>query len=65
MNGTSFGTFFVFVIIDAGIATLVFRHAHLRGNPRATAWGVFTFLATGIALPLYFANYWFRNRRRG
>jgi len=64
VSGTSFGTFLIFVVIDAGVATLVFRHAHMRGNRRATAWGVFTFLATGIAVPCYILNYWLRRRRR-
>jgi hypothetical protein len=60
---TSIGTFLIFVAIDAGLATLIFRHAHLRGNRHATAWGVFTFLAAGIAIPTYFLNYWLRTRR--
>jgi drug/metabolite transporter (DMT)-like permease len=59
----SFVNFLIAVAIDAGLATLIFRHAHRRGNPHATAWGVFTFLAAVIAIPLYFLNYWFGKAR--
>jgi dolichol kinase len=61
---TSFGEFVVVVAIDAGLATLIFRHAHRRRNRHATAWGVFTFLAAGIAIPVYFLNYWLARKRR-
>jgi hypothetical protein len=57
--------FLIAVAIDAGLAMLVFRHADRRGNRHATAWGVFTFLAAGIAMPLYFLNYWLRRPRPG
>jgi dolichol kinase len=60
----SFANFLIAVVIDAGLATLIFRHAHRRGNRHATAWGVFTFLAAALAIPLYFANYWLRRERR-
>jgi dolichol kinase len=59
----SFVNFLIAVAVDAGLATLVFRHAHRRGNRHATAWGAFTFLAAGIVMPLYFLNYWLRRRR--
>jgi dolichol kinase len=62
VGATSFGTFVVIVAIDAGLATLVFRHAYRRKNRHATAWGVFTFLAAGIAIPVYFLNYWLGKR---
>ena len=58
----SFGEFVVAVVIAAGLAMLVFRHADRRGNRHATAWGVFTFLAAGIAIPVYFLRYWVRRR---
>jgi dolichol kinase len=64
VTGVSFGTFVVVVAIDAGLATLVFRHAHRRGNRHATAWGVFTFLAAGVAIPVYFFSYWLGRGRR-
>lgn len=59
----SFLNFLIAVTIDAGLATLIFRHAHRRGNRHATAWGVFTFLAAGLAIPIYFLNYWLGSRR--
>jgi hypothetical protein len=59
---SSFGEFLVIVVIDAALAMLIFRHADRRGNRHATAWGVFTFLAMGIAIPLYFIRYWLRPR---
>src|SRR3974390_767664 len=46
---TSFGGFLAAVAIAAVLATLIFRHADRRGNQHATAWGVFTFLAAGVA----------------
>jgi len=61
-NSTSFGEFFLAVVIDAVLATLIFRHADKRGNRHATAWGVFTFLAAGLAIPVYFIRYWLRPR---
>jgi hypothetical protein len=61
-GSTSFGEFLVAVVVDAVLATLIFRHADRRGNRHATAWGVFTFLAMGIAIPLYFIRYWTRPR---
>jgi hypothetical protein len=64
VTGVSFGTFIVVVAIDAGLATLVFRHAYRRKNRHATAWGVFTFLAAGVAIPVYFLNYWLGGGRR-
>lgn len=60
---TSFGTFVIIVVIDAGLAALIFRHAHRRQNRHATAWGVFTFLAAGIAIPVYFLNHYLRRGR--
>jgi hypothetical protein len=62
LSAGSFGEFVVAVAIAAGLAMLVFRHADRRGNRHATAWGVFTFLAAGIAIPVYFIRYWTRRR---
>jgi hypothetical protein len=58
----NFGQFLVVVVLAAAGATLVFGHADRHGNKHATAWGVATFLALGIALPLYFIRYWLRAR---
>jgi hypothetical protein len=59
----SFAEFVIAVAIDAVLATLIFRHAYKRNNRHATAWGVFTFLAAGLAIPLYFVVYRMRARR--
>lgn len=58
----SFASLLITVAIGAVLATLVFRHAERRGNRHATAWGVFTFLAALVAVPLYFLRYWLRAR---
>jgi hypothetical protein len=60
----SFGQFLVVVALTAGGSMLVFAHAERHGNRHATAWGIATFLALGIALPLYFVRYWLRSRGR-
>jgi hypothetical protein len=63
LQDLSFGEF-LFVVALAAIASMaVFSHASKRGNKHATAWGVATFLAAAVAVPLYFLNYWIRNRR--
>jgi drug/metabolite transporter (DMT)-like permease len=56
--------FAIAVILAAGLAMLIFRHADRHGNRHATAWGVFTFLAALIAIPLYLLNYWIGKRNR-
>jgi hypothetical protein len=55
--------FVVLLALWTASAIVVFRHADKHGNPRATAWGVFAFLASGIVLPLYFLRFWLRNRQ--
>ena len=62
-DNLSFGQFFVFVLFAAGLSTLVYWHASKHGSKHATAWGVLTFLAVGLFLPLYFIHY-FATRRR-
>lgn len=59
----SFGQFFVAVLLAAGLSMWVYWHASKHGSKHATAWGVLTFLAVGLFLPLYFLNY-FATRRR-
>jgi len=56
--------FLIAVILAAGLAMLIFRHADRHGNRHATAWGLFTFLAALIAIPLYLLNYWMGKRDR-
>ena len=63
LSAGSFGEFAVAVAFAAALAMLVFRHADRHGNRHATAWGIFTFLAAGIAIPVYFLRYWTRSRR--
>jgi hypothetical protein len=63
LQDLSFGQFLVVVAVAAAGSTLVFAHAERHGNRHATAWGIATFLALGIALPLYFVRYWLRGRR--
>jgi hypothetical protein len=60
----SFGQFLAVVSISAAASLAVFAHADKRGNRHATAWGVATFLALGVAVPLYFMRYWLRARGR-
>ncbi len=57
--------FVIAVVIAAGLAMLIFRHADKHGSRHATAWGVFTFLAALAAIPLYFLNYWLGKNRTG
>ena len=56
--------FVIAVILAAGLAMLIFRHADKHGSRHATAWGLFTFLAALITIPLYFLNYWVGKTRR-
>lgn len=52
------------VVLWSVCAVLVFRHAERHGSRHATAWGVAAFLASAVVVPLYFAWYWSRARRR-
>ncbi len=60
----SFVDFLVAVVLAAALAMLIFRHADKHGSRHATAWGIFTFLAALIVIPLYFLNYWRGKTRR-
>ena len=64
MYELSFGQFLLVLVISAAVSMVVFAHADKHGNRHATAWGIATFLALGIAVPLYFIRYWLRTRRR-
>jgi hypothetical protein len=55
--------FLIAVVIAAGLAMLIFRHADKHGNRHATAWGLFAFLAALIAIPLYCLKDWWGRRR--
>jgi hypothetical protein len=64
LEDLSFGEF-LFVVSLAAVASMaVFAHATKHGSRHATAWGIATFLAAAIAVPLYFARYWLSRRRR-
>jgi hypothetical protein len=60
----SFGEFLIVTALAAAASLAVFAHADRHGNKHATAWGVGTFLAAGIVVPLYFIRYWLRARRQ-
>jgi hypothetical protein len=60
----TFGEFLIVTALAAAASLAVFAHADRHGNKHATAWGIATFLAAGIAVPAYFIRYWLRNRRR-
>lgn len=64
MYELSFGQFLLVLVISAAMSMVVFAHADKHGNRHATAWGIATFLALGIAVPLYFIRYWLKTRRR-
>ncbi len=59
----SFGQFAVAVLLAAGLSMWVYWHASRHGSKHATAWGVLTFLAVGLFLPLYFIHYYLTRRR--
>lgn len=57
------GQFLLAVIIAAALSMWVYSHASKHGSKHATAWGLCTFLAVGIVLPVYFIRYYARKRR--
>jgi hypothetical protein len=59
----SFGQFLLVLVLSAAASMAVFAHADRHGSRHATAWGIATFLALGVAVPLYFIRYWLRTRR--
>jgi len=58
------GPFLLAVALAAAASMAVFAHASKHGDRHATAWGIATFLALGIVVPLYFLRFWLRHRRR-
>jgi hypothetical protein len=60
----SFGEFVIVTALAAAASLAVFAHADRHGNRHATAWGIATFLAAGIVVPIYFIRYWLRSRRQ-
>jgi hypothetical protein len=63
LEDLTFGEFLFVVGLAAVASTAVFAHASRHGNKHATAWGVATFLAAAIAVPIYFVRYWLRRTR--
>ena len=63
VSTVDFAQFAIAVAIAAGLSMLVYWHASKHGSKRATAWGVATFLAVGIVLPVYFIHYYLTRRR--
>jgi hypothetical protein len=59
------GQFLLALAVWAVASMAVFAHADRHGNKHATFWGIATFLAAGIAVPVYFIRYWLRTRRAG
>lgn len=64
MYRLSFGEFVIVTALAAAASLAVFAHADRHGDKHATAWGIATFLAAGIAVPVYFIRYWLRARRQ-
>jgi hypothetical protein len=62
-SSLGFGRFLIAVILAAAVSMWVYWHASRHGSRHATAWGVLTFLALGIVLPIYVIHY-FATRRR-
>jgi hypothetical protein len=60
----SFGELLLVLALLSAASMAIFAHASKHGSRHATAWGVATFLAAAIAVPLYFLNYWLSRRRR-
>jgi hypothetical protein len=57
------GQFVLVVLLAAGLSMWIYWHASRHGSRHATAWGVLTFLAAGIAVPVYFIHYFLTRRR--
>ena len=56
-------TFVLAVALAAAMSMGVFAHATKHGSRHPTAWGIATFLAAGIAVPIYFLRFWIGRRR--
>ena len=57
-------SFILGVAFAAALSTGVFAHASRHGSQHATAWGIATFLAAGLTVPIYFVRYWMRRGAR-
>ena len=63
VKALGFGQFLLAVLVAAAFSMWVYWHASRHGSKHATAWGVATFLAVGIVLPVYFIHYFVTRRR--
>jgi hypothetical protein len=63
VKALDFGQFVLAVLVAALFSMWVYWHASRHGSKHATAWGVATFLAVGIVLPVYFIRYYVLRRR--
>ena len=57
------GKFVLVVLLAAALSMWIYWHASRHGSRHATAWGVLTFLAAGITVPVYFIHYFLTTRR--
>ena len=57
------GQFILVVLLAAALSMWVYWHASRHGSRHATAWGVLTFLAAGVVVPVYFIHYFLTRRR--
>jgi hypothetical protein len=64
LEDLSAGEFIVVVAVAAGLSMAVFWHADRRGSRHATLWGVLTFLAAGLVVPVYVLSVLLGGRRR-
>jgi hypothetical protein len=49
-------TFLLAWALDTTAAILIFLHANKRGSRHATAWGISTFFALAVAVPIYLVH---------
>ena len=55
---------FVFAVLLAAVVSMwIYWHASRHGSKHPTAWGVLTFLALGVTVPVYFVHYFMTRRR--
>jgi len=57
------GQFILVVLLAAALSMWVYWHASRHGSRHATAWGVLTFLAAGVVVPVYFIHSFLSRRR--
>ena len=63
VGNLTFGQFFLVVLLAAGVSMWVYWHASKHRSRHATAWGIATFLAVGVVLPIYLIHHYMTRRR--